>query len=139
MTRCSRPFCWWRCRAWPPVSAAGLLVAFSGWFFWAGIIYFVGTRMGTAQTKTDMGELLRVIGFASAPGIFRILGVFGVLESFIFIGTAVWMLAAMVIGVRQALDFLSTGRALAVCAVGLGLQIVIVALFTRIVQVLYPA
>jgi hypothetical protein len=32
--------------------------------------------------------------------------------------TAVWMLAAMVVGVRQALDFTTTRRAIAVCAVG---------------------
>ena len=32
--------------------------------------------------------------------------------------TALWMLAAMVVAVRQALDYESTGRAIGVCVVG---------------------
>ena len=31
---------------------------------------------------------------------------------------SLWMLAAMVVAVRQALDYESTGRAVAVCAIG---------------------
>jgi hypothetical protein len=44
----------------------------------------------------------------------------------VFAVTAVWMLAAMVVAVRQALDYDSTARALAVCGVGWLLTIVIV-------------
>ena len=36
----------------------------------------------------------------------------------VFVITAIWMLATMVVGVRQALDFQSTGRAIAVCVLG---------------------
>jgi hypothetical protein len=32
--------------------------------------------------------------------------------------TAVWMLAAMIVAVRQALDYTSTMRAVAVCVIG---------------------
>jgi hypothetical protein len=39
--------------------------------------------------------------------------------------TAIWMLAAMVVAVRQALDYESTGRAIAVCGLGWVLSIVI--------------
>jgi predicted MFS family arabinose efflux permease len=37
--------------------------------------------------------------------------------------TSVWMLAAMVVAVRQALDYQSTGRAIAVCVFGWSLAI----------------
>ena len=43
----------------------------------------------------------------------------------VFVITAVWMLAAMIVGVRQALDFRSTARAIAVCALGWLLAIAI--------------
>jgi hypothetical protein len=36
----------------------------------------------------------------------------------IYVGTSLWILAAMVVAVRQALDFTTTRRAVAVCAVG---------------------
>jgi len=39
-----------------------------------------------------------------------------------------WMLVAMVIAVRQALDYTSTGRAVAVCAIGWIIQTVLLAI-----------
>ena len=65
-----------------------------------------------------MGELLRTIGFASSPGVIRVLGVVPFLGSLVFFVTGIWMLVAMVIAVRQALDYKSTGRAVGVCVVG---------------------
>jgi hypothetical protein len=41
----------------------------------------------------------------------------------VFAATAVWMLAAMVVAVRQALDYTSTMRAAAVCVLGWSLAI----------------
>ena len=55
------------------VSAAAALV---GWVGWAAITCFVGTRLLPGpDTSSDMGELLRTIGFSSAPGILACLGV----------------------------------------------------------------
>jgi hypothetical protein len=62
--------------------------------------------------------LLRTIGFASGPGILRIFGVVPALTRPAFVISALWMLAAMVVAVRQALDYRSTGRAVAVCSLG---------------------
>jgi hypothetical protein len=39
--------------------------------------------------------------------------------------TAIWMLVATFVGVRQALDYKSTARAVAVCGVGWALAIAI--------------
>jgi hypothetical protein len=78
------------------------------------------------QTRSNVGELLRTIGFATAPGCLRVLGVLPGVTIPVFAVTAVWMLAAMVVAVRQALDYDSTARALAVCGVGWLLTIVIV-------------
>ncbi len=116
----------------------GLLVAFLAWVFWAAIIFFVGTRLlGTSNTKTDMGELLRVIGFASAPGFFRILGAFAPIQNIVFWVTGIWMLAAMIVAVRQALDFSSTARAVGVCVAGWLIQMLIAVLLVKIIEIFY--
>ena len=43
----------------------------------------------------------------------------------VFIGTSVWMLIAMIVAVRQALDYRHTGRAVAVCVLGWVLSLTI--------------
>ena len=72
-----------------------------------------------------MGQLLRTIGFAATPGMLRVLGVMPAVTLPVFGVTAVWMLAAMVVAVRQALDYQSTWRAVGVCVLGWVLAIVI--------------
>lgn len=93
------------------------------WFLWAGIVLVVGTKiLPQVTTSSDFGELLRVFGFSVAPGFFRILGAFGYWPQLIFVVISIWMLAAMVIAVRQALDYSSTGRAILVCLIGWFIQ-----------------
>jgi len=90
-----------------------------GWYVWAYLTYFIGTRMlAEPQTKADLGELLRTIGFSSSPGLIRVLGIIPGLSQIVFFIAGVWMLVAMIIAVRQALDYTSTWRAIAVCVIG---------------------
>lgn len=97
----------------------GTLGALVGWYVWAYLSYFIGTRMlPEPQTEADPGQLLRTLGFASAPGVIRVLGVIPGLAPLVFAAAGIWMLVAMVIAVRQALDYKSTGRAIGVCLVG---------------------
>lgn len=103
-------------------TVAGLL----GWAIWAWLIYFVGTRwLPEPGTQADMGELLRTIGFATSPGILRVLGIVPVLGTTVFVVTAVWTLIAVVVAVRQALDYRSTARAVGVCVIGWLVQVAI--------------
>ena len=54
----------------------GAFIALITWFVWAYLTYIIGTKiLPEPQTKADLGELLRTIGFSSAPGIIRILGI----------------------------------------------------------------
>ena len=97
----------------------GTVGALIGWFIWAYVTYFVGAKMlPEPQTKADYGELLRTIGFSSSPGLLRILGIIPFLSTIIFVVCGIWMLVAMVIAVRQALDYKSTLRAVGVCIIG---------------------
>ena len=83
------------------------------WYVWAYVIYFVGVKIfGGPKTKSNHGELLRTLGFSSAPGLIRVFGVTPDLMTVTFIGSAFWMLACMVVAVRQTLNFNSLWRAL---------------------------
>ena len=97
----------------------GTLSALVGWYVWAYITYLVGTRLlPEPETRATHAELLRTIGFSSAPGVLRALGIIPGLYSIVFFITSLWSLAAMVIAVREALDYRSTLRAVGVCAIG---------------------
>jgi len=94
-------------------------VALMAWAAWSLVTYEIGVRiLPDTNTRADVGELLRTIGFATAPGILRIFGLVPGLGVAVFVISAVWMLAAMIVAVRQALDFTSTRRAVAVCGLG---------------------
>jgi hypothetical protein len=119
------------------ISAAGInglifgtIVALLGWYIWAFLTYFIGTRLlPEPQTRADYGELLRTIGFSSSPGVLRILAIIPMLGAILNFIVGIWMLVAMVIAVRQALDYKSTWRAVGVCIIGWIVQTVIFALF----------
>ena len=97
----------------------GTLAALVSWYIWAYLTYFIGTKLfPEQQTRADHGELLRTLGFASAPGVIRILGIIPALSVIVFPVAGIWMLVATVIAVRQALDYKSTPRAVLVCLVG---------------------
>lgn len=89
-----------------------IVVVFCLWVAWAGITLWVGTNITeTSETRSDMGEMLRVLGYAFSP---QILSVFyfvpGLGSPLVFIGFF-WSLLAGVVAIRQALDF-NTTRAL---------------------------
>jgi hypothetical protein len=113
----------------------GAVFGLVGWVIWAWLVYFIGTRwLPEPETRTDIGELLRTIGFATSPGILRVLGVVPVLGPIVFVVTAVWTFVAVVVAVRQALDYRSTGRAVGVCVLGWLVQIaflVLIGVFAR--------
>jgi hypothetical protein len=107
------------------------IIALLAWAAWALLTLQIGAKLfPEPQTEVDVGQLLRTIGFASAPGLLRIVGVVPALAAPAFVISAVWMLAAMIVAVRQALDYSSTLRAVAVCAVGWALTIAVVAVLS---------
>ncbi len=95
-----------------------LLNAFIGWFIWAAVTYFVGTSLFGGQST--MGQMLRVLGFAQAPGILAIIPVCGS-----FVGW-IWTLACTFIAIRQGLD-LDNGKAAATAVIAF-IAVIIVSL-----------
>jgi hypothetical protein len=107
----------------------GTLAALGGWYIWAWLTYFIGTRfLAEPQTEADLGQLLRTTGFSSSPGLIRVLGIIPGMGTIVFAVASIWMLVAMIIAIRQALDYTSTFRAVGVCVIGWIIQAVILVL-----------
>ena len=107
----------------------GTIAALISWYVWAFLTYFIGTKLlPQPQTKANVGEMLRTIGFSTSPGLIRVLGIIPGLAGIVFLVASIWMLVAMVIAVRQALDYTSTGRAVGVCVIGWVIQALILVL-----------
>ena len=109
------------------VGGIGALIA---WVAWAFLTYIIGTRLlPEPQTRADLSEMMRVLGFAQAPGLARIFGSVPGVGPLVIGIVSIWMLVAMVIAVRQALDYTSTWRAVGVCLVGWLVAVVITVVF----------
>ncbi len=94
-------------------------------------MYIIGTKiLPEPQTRSDLGELLRTTGFSASPGLLRVLGVLPFIGVLIIFAVSIWMLIAMIIAVRQALDYQSTGRAVGVCLIGWFVFVVIMLLLS---------
>jgi hypothetical protein len=107
------------------ISIASLLA----WASWALLTFEVGARLlPTSETRSNVGELLRTIGFAAAPGVLNAFALVPGITRQVFVVTSIWMLLTMVVGVRHALDYRSTTRAVLVCVFGWMLAIAIVIL-----------
>ena len=107
----------------------GMIASLIGWIAWAMLTYVIGTHLlPEPQTRADTGELLRTLGFAAAPGILRILAVIPFVGLALYGLVWIWMLLATIVAVRQALDYTSTARAVAVCVIGWALSFVLAAI-----------
>jgi hypothetical protein len=110
-----------------PGLVLGLILNLVGWYIWAFLTYFIGTRLlPQPSTEADVGQLLRTLGFAAAPGLLRVVGFIPVIGPLVIVITAFWSLATMVVAVRQALDYDSTPRAILVCLIGWVVQLLII-------------
>ena len=100
---------------------AGLIGQLIGWALWAGLTYLVGTKLfgGTA----DWGELLRTLGFSQSPGVLYALGFIPLLGGLVRFAVGIWVLAAGVIAVRQALD-VTTGKAVATVLISVAILLI---------------
>jgi hypothetical protein len=110
----------------------GVVLGVINYYIWAYVTYFVGTNLfeGTA----DVGELLRVLGYASGPRALGVLGFIPCLGALLSLGGAIWALVAAVIAVRQALDF-DTTKAIVTVAIGWVVILVINVVFGAVLGV----
>jgi len=130
---------------------SGTFWALISWFLWAYITFLVGTRLfPEPQTQSNIGELLRTIGFSTSPGVLRIFGIVlgQSLAGLLFFVTGIWMLVAMIVAVRQALDYDSknlifrfanngTDKAVLVCVISAIVVLMIQAVVVGVISMLF--
>lgn len=93
----------------------GMVTTLLGWYVWAFTAYIVGARiLPEAETRIERKAVVRAMGFASAPGLVRLLGFVPGLGTVAVLAASVWMIAAATVALKQALNFKSTSRALGV-------------------------
>ena len=96
-----------------------LLGAIIGWLLWSVVSYFVGTSFFGGQA--DLGQMLRVVGFAYTPQLLAIIPCIGGA-----IG-AIWSLVAGFIAIRQGLD-LDNAKAFLTTVIGFIAYVIVISL-----------
>lgn len=98
-----------------------MITSLIGWYVWAFFTYFAATRLfretRTEIDRKDRKTVIRAMGFASAPGIARLLGMIPGLGTVALVGATILMIVAATIALKQALNFESTYRAAAACII----------------------
>lgn len=118
-------------RGYGSMAVVGVVLALIGWGVSSVVLFFVGTRLLPGKnTEADMGQVLRATGFAQAPQLLNVFAFIPVLGFLIRLVTAVWSLVALVIAVRQALDYDDTMRAVIVCLIAWAVMIVFTFMMT---------
>jgi hypothetical protein len=110
-------------------------LALATWVAWAMLAFQIGTRvLPGPETSATLGQLLRTTGFAAAPGLLQVFALLPGMVVPVFSITTAWMFAAMVVGVRHALDYRSNWQALAVCGAAAGLSVSLAVLASLVFQ-----
>ena len=105
--------------------AIGSLVA---WFIFSLLCFWLGTTLFKGpNTRSTLGELLRVLGFADSPALLNVFAFIPFIGPIIPFVTMIWTIIAAVVGVRQACDF-TTGRAVGTVLVAAIIPLIILVL-----------
>lgn len=104
----------------------GIISSLIGYVLWAVVVWLVGTKvMPDPATKADFPETFRVIAFAAAPGLFGAVTIIPLLGWLLMFLIWVWSIAAMVVAVRQVLDYSDTFKAVIVVLIGFVVNLVV--------------
>lgn len=113
----------------PLVALSGAAISLAAWMAGASLLWMIGTRvLPGRRTEADIGQLLRTLGFAQAPGLFAVVTVISVVAPLAGLIVMLWTLMATIVAVRQALDYDDLLRAVFVCALALAAEAAIIAL-----------
>ena len=87
------------------------------WYIWAFTVYYFGRTFlfRDAVGQPDRKTIMRVVAFAQAPGLLRLLGVIPQVTVIIFLITSAWIILICVMGVQKAYQTPHTGRVALLC------------------------
>jgi hypothetical protein len=109
-----------------------LIGAFISWIVISYLLFMVGTRLlPSGNTQADLGQLLRVVGYAQVIGVVSIIGIIGDAGEVIAALIGLWGIVMFVKAIKSALE-MSTGRAIATAIVSYIVLIIIAAIIGAI-------
>jgi hypothetical protein len=98
---------------------SGVVTSLLAYAIWALVIWLIGTKvMPDPATKADFPETFRTVGFAASPGVLGIVTIIPILGWLLSAVIWLWQIAAMVVAVRQVLDYSTTAKAVIVVVIG---------------------
>jgi hypothetical protein len=84
---------------------SGVLGGIIGWAVFAGVTYFIGTKLFNADATWE--EVLRTLGYSEAPNVLQILAFIPILGGLIAVVAGFWSLYLAFVAIRSALDITS--------------------------------
>ncbi|MCP4292417.1 MAG: hypothetical protein GY780_11365 [bacterium] len=97
----------------------GAVMALLGWVLQAALAYVVGTKLiPDPDTRCDLTAVLRVTGFATAPGVLAVVGIVPGFGWLVGVVASLWQLAAFVVAIRVVMNFDGNGKAIMVVIIG---------------------
>ncbi len=88
------------------------------WVVWSAVTLWIGTTVTRGpETRSDMGEMLRCLGYSYSPRVLAFFAFLPAVGGWVTGISIVWQLVAGIVAIRQALDF-GTGRAVITVILG---------------------
>ena len=105
------------------VMLVGVCSSLVGYVIWSVVVWLAGTKlMPDPATKADFPETFRTIAFAASPGLIGVVTIVPFLGWLLMLVLTpiiwLWSMAAMVVAVRQVLDYSETFKAAIVVLIG---------------------
>ena len=95
-----------------------LITTMLSWYIWAFSIFYIGSRLlGEKGESADRKTVIRVVAFAAAPGLIRVLAIIPKTAIVLMVVSSVWILAAAVVGLKQVFTRTATAK-ITIMAVG---------------------
>lgn len=89
--------------------------ALIAWYVWAFTVFYVSKRFIATESNLDRKAVMRVMGFATAPGVLGILGIIPNLTGPVWVLMSAWMVTAASIGLQRILGQATVGPSAMVC------------------------
>jgi hypothetical protein len=84
---------------------AGPIGALVGWAVASFFIYMVGTRLlPSTLTQADLGQVLRLYGYAAVPGVANVLGFIPVVGAIVALAAGIWGIVCAVKAIMHSLE-----------------------------------
>ena len=110
----------------PGVAVVNALLTFVGWLVTVHVAWFLRSFIfDSIHVEASRPEMMRVIGIAYGPALLRVFGIIPGIGGFIWAAATIWMLVAIVVGMKATLGFTNYWPPIGILVVGALLNAVI--------------